>query len=106
MSSKTTGTISAKYSSPTSGPFSVTETFTAPTPNNLDSKTKYLDSLREALSAVQDQVNKELTARVEEDKTRDAAQLEASKNGTVPDDDDEAKAEENYGEEIPDEEDL
>jgi hypothetical protein len=46
---------------------------------------------------MQEQINKELTARMEEDKARDA-------EGTKPKVVDDAKEEDNYGEEIVEEE--
>lgn len=97
--------LSAKYTSPTNDTF----IFSAAIPNSpalsttddsaeskkaqVAAKTQYLASLRAAVSKAQDAINKELTACMEEDKARDA------KNAGV----DDAKAEENYGEEVAEE---
>lgn len=86
--------LTASYTSPTSAPFTLTETLPAPTTSSTADKTQYLAALRAAVTATQEKVNKELTARMEEDKARDA------KTGI-----DEAKEEENYGEEVQEEED-
>lgn len=95
-------TLTGIYSSPTNAPFTTTQELQAPPSGTVDptvpDKTKYLSDLRKAVATMQDQVNKELTQRMEEDKAK-----EASKNGkTVVDD---AKEEENYGEEVQGEED-
>lgn len=97
--------FTATYSSPTNAPFVITHELQAPpsgtTNPTVPDKTKYLSSLREATATMQEQINKELTQRMEEDKA-----CEASKNGgktsKVVDD---AKEEENYGEEAQEEED-
>jgi len=93
-------TLAATYTS-TSGnePFSATRALSAPLAAGEDgaveSRTKYLRDLRAAAAEVQDQVNKELTARMEEDNRRAGA-------GTGADD---TKEEENYGEEVQEDED-
>lgn len=99
--------LTATYNSPTNAPFTVTKPITtSPAPATTDdtpeskkaqvaAKTQHLASLRAAVSAAQDAINKELTARMEEDKARDA------KTAGV----DDAKAEENYGEEVAEEDD-
>lgn len=84
--------LTAEYSSPTNEAFSVSK----PLPSladTTDSKTQYLSALREAVSQTQDSINKELTARMEEDK---------AKAGGVTSTVDE-KEEENYGEEVQEE---
>ncbi|CAM1509358.1 Fc.00g030970.m01.CDS01 [Cosmosporella sp. VM-42] len=86
--------LTASYTSGISAPFNISHSLTAPPSSSIADKTKYLASLRAAITATQDEVNKELTARMEEDKLRDA------KTGV-----DEAKEEENYGEEVVEEED-
>ncbi|KAH6877293.1 hypothetical protein B0T10DRAFT_584370 [Thelonectria olida] len=87
------------YSSPDNAPFEVTYTLVPPQTNPpIAEKTAYLGALREVVTEAQAQINKELTARMEEDKARDAA---SSKNGVV----DDAKEEENYGEEVQEDED-
>ncbi|KAL1865143.1 hypothetical protein Daus18300_007269 [Diaporthe australafricana] len=92
--------LTGTYSSPTNAPFTTTHELQAPpsgTANpTVPDKTKYLSDLRKAAAAMQDQVNKELTQRMEEDKAR-----EAGKNGKPAADD--AKEEENYGEEVQEE---
>jgi hypothetical protein len=92
-------TLSVSYGSPTSKPFSVTHTIPAPTTQSVDDRTQHLAALRAAVSATQDEVNKELTARMEEDKARDAASKPSAAKGV-----DEDKEEENYGEEVQEEE--
>jgi len=79
--------LTATYSSPTNAPFTLTQTLPAPT-----DKTAYLAALRKATSEMQSQINKELTSRMEDDKDVTA------KSGV-----DEAKEEDNYGEEVPEE---
>ncbi|KAL6886978.1 hypothetical protein GGI43DRAFT_388436 [Trichoderma evansii] len=76
-------------------PFSITKSIPAPpTPLDPAGKSKYLESLRACVAAAQDQINKELTTRMEEDKAREGAAAV-----------DEEKEEENYGEEVQEEED-
>jgi hypothetical protein len=92
--------LSATYTSPTNAPFTLALPISAPIDNtNVESKTKYLSDLRQSVTSLQDQVNKELTARMEEDKAREAA----AANGAKMVDDE--KEEENYGEEVVEEED-
>jgi len=88
--------LTATYNSPTSQSFVVSEQLPSlPTsPDAVEQKTKYLQSLRTAISAAQEQINRELTQRMEEDKARDAA----SKSGQEKEREEE-KEEENYGEE-------
>ncbi|KAF4627326.1 hypothetical protein G7Y89_g10827 [Cudoniella acicularis] len=87
-----TFTFEATYQSPTNEAFSCTRTLPAPAADKVREKTSYLSALRKAVVEIQEQINKELTARMEEDKAREGA---ASK-GPV----DEAKEEDNYGEEV------
>ena len=87
-------TLSATYHSPSNPSFTHTQQIPTPPTDKVGDKTAYLSSLRKATSALQEQINKDLTSRMEEDKAREAG---ASKsNGTV----DEAKEEDNYGEEV------
>jgi hypothetical protein len=79
--------LTATYSSPTNAPFALTQPLPAPT-----DKTAYLAALRKATSEMQSHINKELTSRMEDDKGV------ISKSGV-----DEAKEEDNYGEEVPEE---
>lgn len=78
-------TLSAAYTSSTSPAFTHTHDL-APADH-----APYLLSLRSAVAKLQDDVNKELTARMEEDKAREGKA-------------EEVKEEENYGEEVVDEE--
>ena len=96
-----TTSLTGTYSSPTNAPFTTTHELQAPPSGTVNpivpDKTKYLSDLRKAVATMQDQVNKELTSRMEQDKAR-----EAGKNGKPLADD--AKEEENYGEEAQGEE--
>ncbi|KAL7787102.1 hypothetical protein V8C37DRAFT_270683 [Trichoderma ceciliae] len=95
--------LMASYSSPTSAPFSITESIPAPpTPLDPAGKSKYLESLRASVATAQDRINKELTARMEEDKTREAA---VGARTAVAEEEEEEEEEENYGEEVQEEED-
>ncbi|TVY76051.1 hypothetical protein LSUE1_G006439 [Lachnellula suecica] len=78
-----TPSLTTTYTSPTNAPFTHTTPLPAPT-----DKAAYLSALRTATTQMQEQVNKELTARMEQDK--------ALADGGV----DEAKEEDNYGEEV------
>ncbi|SPO05337.1 uncharacterized protein DNG_08024 [Cephalotrichum gorgonifer] len=74
------------YASPLSTPFTLTTPLPAPT-----NHANHLESLRAAAAALQDEINKELTARMEEDKAREGKAEEVLE-------------EENYGEEVVEEE--
>ncbi|KAL7892485.1 hypothetical protein HDV63DRAFT_409316 [Trichoderma sp. SZMC 28014] len=88
--------LTASYSSPASAPFSISKSIPAPpTPLDPAGKSTYLESLRASVAAAQDQINKELTTRMEEDKAREGGAAAV----------DEEKEEENYGEEVQEEED-
>ncbi|KAI9760015.1 MAG: hypothetical protein M4579_001954 [Chaenotheca gracillima] len=93
----------ADYKSP-----SASETFTKPispstsTPLNTSGKTAHLASIRAAIPKLQDDINAFLTQKMEEDKGPQAARDANGTNKTAIDD---AKEEENYGEEIVEEED-
>ncbi|CCE27380.1 hypothetical protein E4U35_007166 [Claviceps purpurea] len=82
----------ATYSSPDNKHFTVTKTLDSPPSASPEDKTTYLEALRKAVTETQEQINKELTARMEEDVARGTA--------TAQD-----KEEENYGEEVQEEED-
>ncbi|KAM5348574.1 hypothetical protein ACJ41O_008398 [Fusarium nematophilum] len=85
-------TLSASYSSSLSEPFTVSHSLPAISSSpSTGEKTSFLESLRASIADTQATINKELTARMEQDKARDAAA--------------EAKEEENYGEEVQEEED-
>ncbi|KAK4184879.1 EKC/KEOPS complex subunit GON7 [Podospora australis] len=97
MSSTTA--LSASYTSKTdNAPFTIELPLTAPKDSSVASKTEYLNKLRESAISMQERVNKELTQRMEEDNARAAAQ---GPKQTV----DDAKEEENYGEEVQEDED-
>jgi hypothetical protein len=93
--SQPTYTLSATYTS-TSGntPFTITALLDAPSSTlpAVQSKSDYLQRLRSSILTIQDQVNKELTTRMEEDNANSAAPVDS-------------KDEENYGEEVQEEED-
>ncbi|KAJ4416706.1 hypothetical protein N0V82_006615 [Gnomoniopsis sp. IMI 355080] len=95
--------LSATYTSASNAPFTITHDLEAPpsgiTNPTVPDKTKYLTDLRQATAAMQEQINKELTQRMEEDNAAVAAKNGKSTNGI-----DEAKEEENYGEEAQEEE--
>lgn len=95
--------LTAAYKSPDNGRFTIEKHIPAPPSISSQDKSKYLEALRKAVTETQEQVNKELTARMEEDKAREATSNGggvAAKLGT-----DEDKEEENYGEEVQEEED-
>ncbi|EQL00231.1 hypothetical protein G6O67_004721 [Ophiocordyceps sinensis] len=95
---KNPSSLTAAYTSPANDPFTVTETIPAPPSGSVADKTRYLQALRQAVDDTQAHINKELTARMEEDKARDAT---AGNKGTAKLGVDEDKEEENYGEEVP-----
>jgi hypothetical protein len=96
-------TLSATYTSTANAPFSVSLPLTAPADSTtVENKAKYLSELRTHVASLQQQVNRQLTARMEEDKARESST--AAANGVVKAVDDE-KEEENYGEEVQEEED-
>lgn len=88
--------LTATYKSPTSEPFTTTQSLAAPPSTSVADKTAYLSSLRKALASTQEQVNKELTERMEQDKAREGGNSKGV---------DDAKEEENYGEEVVEDED-
>jgi hypothetical protein len=100
MSQPQEKTLTAQYQSPGNQPFIVTNAIPAPPSDSLADKTAYLEALRKAVSSTQDSINKELTARMDEDKDRDASAGSSSRKGV-----DDLKEEENYGEEVQEEED-
>jgi hypothetical protein len=95
--------FSAAYTSPTNAPFAVSLPLTAPADSTtVETKSKYLSELRQSVTSLQDRINRELTARMEEDKAREASA--AAANGAKVVDDE--KEEENYGEEVQEEEEV
>ncbi|KAI0020374.1 hypothetical protein F4780DRAFT_779498 [Xylariomycetidae sp. FL0641] len=112
--SDTTPQLTATYFSPTNAPLALAS---APLPAcpaaaadpSVEEKTAYLGALRRAVAALQERVNAELTARMEEDNRRAAAAAGAGAKGDDGKDKnqvgvDEAAEEENYGEEVQEEE--
>ncbi|KAH8811558.1 hypothetical protein F5884DRAFT_749928 [Xylogone sp. PMI_703] len=93
--------LSASYQSPTSAAFTHIEKLPAPPSESPKDRTAYLAALRGAVGELQGKINKELTSRMEEDKAREAAGQKAptgaAGKGAVID---EAKEEDNYGEEV------
>lgn len=91
--------LTGTYSSPTNAPFTTAHELQAPPSGTVNptvpDKTRYLSDLRKAVATMQDQVNTELTQRMEEDKAKEAGKN--GKNGKPAVDD--AKEEQNYGEE-------
>jgi hypothetical protein len=95
--------LSATYQSPTNEPFKHVQKLPARATTKITDRTSYLAALRKATAQMQETINKELTSRMEEDKAREAASNNSSKvNGAKVD---EAKEEDNYGEEVAEEED-
>lgn len=93
--------LSATYQSPTNESFTHTTHLPSPPTTNSTDRTSYLAALRKATAEMQETINKELTSRMEEDKAREAAATGNTKSKVV----DEAKEEDNYGEEVVEEED-
>lgn len=85
-------TISAIYQAPSHASFTHTQKIPTPPTASPADKAKYLGALRKAAAEMQEQINTELTARMEEDRAREAG----NGKGSV----DEAKEEDNYGEEV------
>ncbi|KAM3514214.1 hypothetical protein MY11210_002103 [Beauveria gryllotalpidicola] len=95
----TANALTASYASPANEAFAITTPL--PSSSSSSDKTSHLGALRAAVADAQDTINKELTARMEEDKARDAsagasAGAAAAAAAVV----DDAKEEENYGEEV------
>jgi hypothetical protein len=89
--------LSATYHSPTNEPFTHAQRLPAPSSTKPTDRTKYLSALRKATAEMQEAINRELTARMEEDNDKageNGAANEAKSKGV-----DEAKEEDNYGEE-------
>ncbi|KAL8810183.1 MAG: hypothetical protein Q9200_002790 [Gallowayella weberi] len=96
--STTTTTLTAHYTSPTTG----SRTFTYPLPtsttSSLAEKTAYLSTLRASVTQLQSDINGFLTSKMDEDK---ALAAKAGVSGKV----DEKKEEDFYGEEVVQDED-
>jgi hypothetical protein len=91
-------TLSATYKSPINEPFVHSHKIPAPLSSKTTDRTTYLAALRKATAELQESINTDLTARMEEDKAREAT-TNGAKKGV-----DEAKEEDNYGEEVVEEE--
>lgn len=90
MSQDSENALTATYASSVSTPFTISKSLPIPaTSSTTADKTQYLQSLREALTSTQAEINKELTHRMEEDNGRAGGKSAAD-----------AKEEENYGEEV------
>ncbi|KIE01145.1 EKC/KEOPS complex, subunit Gon7, partial [Metarhizium majus ARSEF 297] len=102
LQSKDTTSLTASYKSPENEHFTIAQNIPTPPSTSVQDKTHFLQALRKAVTDTQEQINKELTARMEEDKAREAASgaTIAARLGA-----DEDKEEENYGEEVQEEED-
>ncbi|KAK0708976.1 hypothetical protein B0T26DRAFT_653071 [Lasiosphaeria miniovina] len=86
-------------------PFSTTQAFAPPADGIIESRTSYLRSVRIAVVGLQEQVNQELTARMEEDNSSSgnssSGSLKTAKFAV-----DDVEEEENYGEEVQEEDDA
>ncbi|KAF2966013.1 hypothetical protein GQX73_g7557 [Xylaria multiplex] len=111
-----TAHLKATYTSPsTPNPQILSSTSLAlpSAPQSVESKTAYLSTLRAATTALQDLINKDLTARMEQD-ARDAASGNKPGSGAkgAPTQGggaaviNEADEEENYGEEVPEDDEV
>ncbi|KAM0335203.1 hypothetical protein ACHAQA_000245 [Verticillium albo-atrum] len=92
--------LSAQYSHPTDTLFTAKASTAAPSSTSTAEKSAYLARLRDLVTTVQADVNTHLTQKMEEDKQRAAAEGTAPRGKNAADD---AKEEENYGEELPEE---
>ncbi|TQW00158.1 hypothetical protein V2A60_001270 [Cordyceps javanica] len=97
----TTTNLTTKYASPANAAFAIDTPLPSPGDGNVGDKTAYLAALRTAVADAQATINKELTARMDEDKARDAAAGGGAGPAASVDD---VKEEENYGEEVQEEE--
>jgi hypothetical protein len=94
--------LSVYYNSSSNQHFSLTKTVGGPVDGTVESKSKFLGDLRQAVVSAQEHINTELTARMEEDKAREGSSA-GTNGGKVSVD--EAKEEENYGEEVQEDDD-
>lgn len=86
-------TLRATYSAPDAEPFAYEVPVAPPSSSSPADKAASLAALRSAITQVQADINRQLTANMEADKARDA-----SRTGKPVVDDE--KEEENYGEEV------
>ena len=91
--------VEASYTSAANEAFAVSLPVPRQASDSVADRTAYLKALREATVSLQGRINKELTARMEEDKAKELARDPAAAKKSV----DEAKEEENYGEEVAEE---
>lgn len=97
--SQSTAIFSATYSSPTNETFTHTQTLIALQPtSSTKERTTYLGALRKGITEMQEKINKDLTARMEEDNLKSNSTAGAQKEGKAVVD--EKKEEDNYGEEV------
>ncbi|KAK4228397.1 gon7 family [Podospora fimiseda] len=83
-------TLSAEYTSETNAPFKISKSIPLPSDTSVVNKQSYLNALRQSVIETQERINKELTNRMEEDNKR------SNKKSSI----DDAKEEDNYGEEV------
>lgn len=88
--------LSATYNSPTNAAFTHVKKLATPQTDSTKDKTTYLSTLKTAAAELQEEINRDLTARMEQDKAREAAAPGAAGKLAI----DEAKEEDNYGEEV------
>jgi hypothetical protein len=89
--------LSATYKSPTNNPFTHVHKIPAPPTLKTGDRTTYLTVLRKATAELQEAINLDLTARMEEDKAQEAGDTRNGGKACVVD---EVKEEDNYGEEV------
>lgn len=92
--------VSATYQSPSNAAFTFFEKIPTPATTLPKDKVAYLSALRKATAAMQEHINTELTARMEEDKARQPSTATSGKDTAKTVVVDEAKEEDNYGEEV------
>jgi len=90
-------TLSAVYKSSTNEPFTHTASLPAIQTTSAKERTAYLGALRSGVTEMQERINKELTARMEEDNLKTKEASDGKGKAVVVD---EKKEEDNYGEEV------
>ncbi|QUC20843.1 uncharacterized protein UV8b_05084 [Ustilaginoidea virens] len=91
--------FTAAYKSPDNAPFELTKSLATPSTGSVPDKTKYLEALGKAVIEARDEINRQLSSRMEEDKARGAVAGNADGKSAVNEDEEE----ENYGEEAQEE---
>ena len=94
--------LSATYTSPTNQSFTYMQKLVTPPSDSSSDRIAYLGALRKATLVMQEQINKELTLRMEEDKAREGAGVHAAAKVKAKGVNETAE-EDNYGEEVPEE---